>query len=742
MGRPPSPADAIARSPRDLPGWGLTLVTGVHASVFAVAAVVLPWRSWTAFSFLVTSLAALHLATGLSALAKRAWLPRLFRALAWASVGLLAVFTWQIVAVAWHVIALYGGIGGAITAGLLLFWGWLVLLTVPIAAWGFGVTAPARKTRAVNEKVLVVSIALAIAAGILGARPRPAEALHDLDEAEIHASLSRVFSTRTSSTPGSRRRSLFHLTPARCPGGVSARGITILVTYRDAEGEAASGCLSGSSLEGVVNDLAARSENWIRPIKVDVLRSWDDLGSSTTLLDPLLVRPAVDGICAEGRCLAPWQLVALDAFVQHRPLDAVADARFGVSHAHLRESLGVSPTARLLRIETSSYVVGEDGVHSLSRLRAKAPPLGPETVARAVENAEAHIVSAQLRDGKFRYTLDPYRGTVETQSLNLPRQAGTLLALCEVGRSMRRPFAVRRAAAQLAGFARPAGEGAIAITDHPEIARLGGTALPLIALASCREIVGDRHDALLVGAARLLLRLQRPDGSFHPEYDLAASIGRGSEEALYAAGQAVFGLVLVEKLAGEGALPEIDRVAVGEAVRRAMNHYAGSYWTSPLADFFFLEENWHCLAARAALDTHRNDRYERFCLDYVAFKSRLILESEAAGDPSFLGGYGLGKLFPPHNTATAGFGETLAAAIAVRQARGMDVTRERALLRKVLGFLLRAQWDEVSCFACTREHRVLGGFSEHFASPIIRIDYVQHAMAALGHGARALGWEG
>jgi hypothetical protein len=60
----------------------------------------------------------------------------------------------------------------------------------------------------------------------------------------------------------------------------------------------------------------------------------------------------------------------------------------------------------------------------------------------------------------------------------------------------------------------------------------------------------------------------------------------------------------------------------------------------------------------------------------------------------------------------------------------------------LMGYLIRNQWDASACFACSRRMPVQGGFSEHMASPRIRIDYVQHAWAALGHGARALeyGW--
>jgi hypothetical protein len=93
---------------------------------------------------------------------------------------------------------------------------------------------------------------------------------------------------------------------------------------------------------------------------------------------------------------------------------------------------------------------------------------------------------------------------------------------------------------------------------------------------------------------------------------------------------------------------------------------------------------------------------------------------------------------PVHNTATAGFGEALAAAIAVKRAQGEPTRDDEARLRTVLEFLLASQWQDVSCFACTRDHFVLGGFSEHYAGPMLRIDYVQHAMAALHHGRRAV----
>jgi hypothetical protein len=122
----------------------------------------------------------------------------------------------------------------------------------------------------------------------------------------------------------------------------------------------------------------------------------------------------------------------------------------------------------------------------------------------------------------------------------------------------------------------------------------------------------------------------------------------------------------------------------------------------------------------------------------VQFKARLILQRERGIDPDFDGGFGFGNVVPPHNTGAAGFGEALSAAIAVRRAQGRGAAREEALLARVLQFLIRQQWTPQTCFACATP-LVVGGMSEHTHSLITRIDFAQHAWAALGHGGRTLG---
>jgi hypothetical protein len=207
---------------------------------------------------------------------------------------------------------------------------------------------------------------------------------------------------------------------------------------------------------------------------------------------------------------------------------------------------------------------------------------------------------------------------------------------------------------------------------------------------------------------------------------------------MFAPGQAVLALVLMEQaLLKSPQLPFPKLEVVRKAVDRAMDYYGNRYWDHPFGKLFYIEENWHCLAARAALSHHRNDAYERFCIAHTDFKSRFIVER--APTPDMVGAFALSPMIPPPNTATAGVGETLAASIAIKRARGEDTQKDAARLERVLTFLLRQQWTRGTCLACKRQRLVVGGYSDSMLTPTLRIDFAQHAWSALRHGGHVLG---
>jgi hypothetical protein len=532
-----------------------------------------------------------------------------------------------------------------------------------------------------------------------------------------------------------------------CRDSLAGSELTLLVTLIDEQGGGAVSCIQAPNAAR----LAARFGERLRKLSPRVLVRSElvlvtgvhALERGVGLIDALKVRPALDGVCAGARCLAPWQLVVLDAFTQFQPIPGVPDARFGSSLEQLASVLAGDAAAPLVRFEGVSFVGSASGLSRLERLRSPSRPLEAGAIARTLGAAERYITEHQSADGFYEYALNPYSSEPAAADVgNIARQAGTALVLCELGS----PAAVKsalRALDALASQARP-GQGYRALSRDASRAQFGHSALPLAAYLSCRRRpeAGPEfraaHDALLGDLGRFLLRLQRADGSFFADVRLPDGTPKGDDESLFGAGQGVLALVLLEAVARAEPDLGLPRATVLDAaIERAMTHYAERHWPRPLRSLFYLEENWHCLAARAALAAHRHDGYERFCLDYVGFKSRFILDPHEVEDPALIGGYGF-PLFPLHVTPAAGFAEALSAAITVKRARNERTAAEEARLARVLRFVSAQQWDEAACFACATPG-ALGGFSESAATSSIRVDYVQHALAALGHGSPLLG---
>jgi hypothetical protein len=748
----PTTSEAYPTNPGALPGAarvpegkrravGLAIACALHAVPFALAAIAVPTEVASWFGLTAGLLALLHVAVAVLALRGRdATLARAWSLLALASLLWLLLLTFLMGSAALYLSALYRDIGYAVSAALACVWGLVVLFTVPISVWGLA---------SVRPRWLLGPRAVAITAGVLlwvGAscatlqRRARAEPVHAGHSAALHDTLLGLARGHAADAPTHSLPSLMSVTPTPCDQPVNARRLTLLVSTLDLTDRPFAACLQAQTERDLIARLSRLLGERARPgspLKLDLVQGVQNIPALSPLLQALALRPALDGVCARS-CLAPWQLVARDAFTRYRPLDAVRDASFGVSLPELAQLVGAASPRELVRIETRSYIAQNRTMQPLVRLRPERVDTRPDTLARAVRLAAEHIVRAQRPNGTFRYLLDPFTGQLDEREVSLPRQAGTVFALCELVPGEATRSVAERALAQLAGFERRLAAMS-ALSDAAETGSLGQTALPLIAFLSCREHVGSRHDGLIGQLTRYVLAMQRPDGSFYPEMTLTKAEPVGAHENLYSAGQAVLALVLVEQLARTGQLAGLpDRAALHDAVERAMAHYGRAYWPKPLRSLFYLEENWHCLAARAALRSHRHDDYEQLCLDYVRFKRRLILDADEDTSPEHVGGYGLSDMFPPHSTASAGFAEALSAAIAVAHARGLDLREPQATLRSVLGFLVRQQWTRDNCFACLTGGEVIGGFSETSASPKIRIDYVQHAMAALGHGARAL----
>lgn len=733
--------------PPPLPRFNLAATCLVHAVLLAWAAAKLPWRSGTTFALSLTLLALLHGATAIAALLKKpSWVLWSWRALSAASVLTFLIMGWAMTAAALYVGALYNRLGPSVASGIMLAAVVLALLTLPIAIWGARWTWP-RKSWPSRRAIAGTSVLSAIAVLTLplaGSAAR-GDVVKRVDS-QLTSDVTDVLEEFVRDRSDGPRQTVAGAGPAACKAPITAERLTLLLAYTPRSRGPRSVCLQARSAPELRRKLQ-RLLHRARPgstVVVDLVKAVKPLSRGFPLIDALEVRPGIDGVCESERCLPAWRLALSDVFSENHPLPSMPDVSYGFSSSAVRKLLGSDPAERgidgFLRIETVSFSADRNGVHRLNRTRTPPPALSKPGVEQAVAAAQRYIVSAQEEDGTFRYSLDPTSGAEDKATLNLPRQAGTTYALCELGRGPALVDTVRRA---LSAF-EPTEErfGPVsALQDNGQYG-LGKSALPLLAMLRCRQLVGPDNDRLIGQLARLMLKLQRQNGSFYPAFDPKLGRGSGDHEILYAAGQAVLSLVLLEQqraaLTGGAAEPLPSAEVLKRAIDGAMGFYGGPYWPRPLRDFFFFEEGWHCLAARHALSSHRNDAYEQLCIDYVASRARFITRANDSSEPNFVGGYGVSDLFPPRNTATAGAGEALNAAIAIKQMRGLPVSEDKALLRDLVTFLLRAQWSEAGCYACRKPEQVVGGFSQQLAAPDIRIDYVQHAMAAIGHGGRLL----
>ncbi len=728
-----------------MPRWTLSALSLAAASVLWWGACVLPWQDFTAFAVLTGVLAWLHGITGLVALAGLDLRARAWRIQSWASLAWLGWIGWKLGTAGVYIAQVYGGMGEGMAVVLWACAGLCALVVLPLACWGLAATG-GLKWRRTEQGAAVVAAALG--AGGLGLSAMEAQAQ------ATPAGLQPTQLAVLSPAPGPAAPSLYRTATSGCPEPPGPDLATAFVTWAQVPGgvgpTVTARCVQAPDAAGLIpalQDATASAAPGSRLV-VDVVSAVQVLPALSGTVAALALRPGRDGACRGSSCLTPWQLVVGDRFNSHTPFPAVPDVRFGVDPGALQQALGSSGSvdlAGLTRIETRTFVVEAGGeVTALERLHGPRPEVTPAALAAAAAAAQARVLDASNDDGRFRYLLDPFTGEISDKHFQLPRQGGTTYTLCDVGDDSEAVTDVaRRSLQMMADLARDLGDDRAALQFPAESKRrrvgLRMSTLPLVAFLTCRARTGPEHDALIGQLGRFLMAMQKPGGGYHPGWDKQRGEPVPGPELVYSGGQATMALVLLEGLQRQEQnplWPSVEELAA--AVERAMAYYGGPYWDHGAREFLWIEENWHCIAAREALDFHRSDAYERFCLDYVGMKRRLVLGPDDGVDDDMVGGFGWGNLGVPHNTGTAGYLEALSAAMAVKHARGGDLTEDTASLRHSLGYLLQNQWTETTCFACSPEHAVVGSWSEHMASPVIRIDYIQHAWAGVAHGARML----
>jgi hypothetical protein len=218
--------------------------------------------------------------------------------------------------------------------------------------------------------------------------------------------------------------------------------------------------------------------------------------------------------------------------------------------------------------------------------------------------------------------------------------------------------------------------------------------------------------------------MQRPDGEFMDEYDVAKRQPI-DKQFPYFAGEASFALSREHRLTGEQ-----ESLT---AASRALAHLVGPAWHFFGDRYYFGEEHWTCQAMDDLYDRAPDAKALDFCLRWVANSRKM---EQHAGEAIFDvdGAVGVGPLLAPRITMVASRAEagmaTLEAAIHARSPSA-EIAAIDLQMRRSLALLVRRQLTPGPAHLFADPGAVLGGMPGSEVDLQIRIDYVQHAGSAL-----------
>jgi hypothetical protein len=479
-------------------------------------------------------------------------------------------------------------------------------------------------------------------------------------------------------------------------------------------------------------------------------------GLSAELADAAPLAPGLDGVGAVDTrgvesFLAPGDLVADKLVAKPEPVPALPDLAAGLDRKELAKMFGVDRGWFRFRADTF--------VERPLATRADGPPLplthgtppGPPPTAanlRAAAAAGARYLVAHLApSGRYVYEqelttgkrTDPDRG-----AYSIPRHAGATYFLAQVYRATRDPSLlepIQRAARHLETLVASGGcnvdvggQPASCVFDPKsdrERASLGSSALTVVALVEYEQATGDaRFRPLADRLTRWILWMQRDDGSFVHEYDVARARKIDDTVLFYYSGEAALALARMYRLTHD------ERYA--RAAERALD-WLTDWYDFFLGGFFYGEEHWTCIAADTLWPTVDKPAYQDFCDGYGAFlREQQPAPGELPGWDDLAGAYDEGApLTAPPNTPAGSRTEAMLSAYALGVHRGDPDPRIRAQILAAAAYLLRQQIRPDNDFAAAGGD-VDGGMPESPVGRTVRIDYVQHTGSAMLRAADLL----
>ncbi|MBW2733823.1 MAG: hypothetical protein JRH20_15655 [Deltaproteobacteria bacterium] len=488
-------------------------------------------------------------------------------------------------------------------------------------------------------------------------------------------------------------------------------------------------------------------------LKLDLWVGRGDLVTSIPLLFAKSIVPGVDGLALQAderhAYLLPDTLYSAELLAGYQPfffmhefrtglnikeavtmlasrLDLTMEAWRGAQKRYSRfrvqsflEPLAKSPLAKSYRASTALPVV---------RHRVPVEHIDRSIVRAAVTRGANYVLRQMQDNGKFRYIYYPLHDKHSGGAYSLPRHAGTTWFLSLAYghlRDERFGKAARKAIEYLVAHAVPPGcrDTDFACVGSQQYADLGSAGLTTVAIAEYQLATGDkRFEALARRLGSFMTMMQRESGDFCHIY--APDKGKRNCEPvlLYYSGEATLGLARLYQLTGDETLKK--------PIERALDFLTDSKYDFFMGQFFISEDHWTCIAAEAAYDAVHKESYLEFCQEFARLNRRAQLEE---GHPlhDLRGSFGITPFFMPHNTPVGSRSEANVATYLLSQRWGRPDAEVRDTILRAVRFLVDQQYTEDRYYLLRAPQKASGGMGQTPIRGSVRIDYVQHAAAAM-----------
>lgn len=491
-------------------------------------------------------------------------------------------------------------------------------------------------------------------------------------------------------------------------------------------------------------------------IKVDICLGRGPIVTGIPIVFAHSVVAGLDGIGIEsaGRTayLLPDDIFQKDLLGGTAPFSFMVEFRSGLDTRAtvelLADRLGLTAdewrrnSRRYFRFRTQSLVESLDHRRALPVLRSRVPiyRVDRRMVREAVVRSADYVLRQIRPDGSFEYIYYPTADRHSVGEYSLPRHAGTTwflsLAFRVLGAERYREGA-RRAIDYLGIHAVPRGcqgkQYACVGTDTE--GDLGSAALGIVAITEYQRATGDRRfEGLARKLGEFLLWMQKPNGDFCHQFKPGTGERNCQEILLYYSGEASLALAKLFQLTRD------ERYR--RPLERALDFLTGENYDFFLGQFFIGEDHWTCIAAEAAFEAVNKDQYARFCYEFARLNARAQVQPGEGLMDDLQGAFSVTPFFMPHNTPAGSRTESNVATYLLSVRRGEPQADVLRSVRLSLRLLLDQQLRPEGGYLFPNAAAASGGMMQTAVRPNIRIDFVQHAAAAMARGLELVPEEG